>query len=128
MRTNWSSNTKLEKDFGFSRAVQVGNTLEVSGTSAIEGTKIIGIGDITLQTEYIIKKIEFTLEKAGFSLADVVRTRIFIKDISKWEEVAQVHTYLFGTVMPASTLVEVSNLLYPDLLLEIEAQAVKENT
>jgi Tat protein secretion system quality control protein TatD with DNase activity len=93
-----------------------------------ENVKIIGIGDITLQTEYIIKKIEFTLEEAGFSLADVVRTRIFIKDISKWEEVAQVHSYLFGTVMPASTLVEVSNLIHPDLLLEIEAQAVKENT
>ena len=86
MRTNWSSNTKLEKDFGFSRAVQIGNTLEVSGTSALEETKVIGIGDITLQTEYIIKKIEFTLEEAGFSLADVVRTRIFIKDISKWAE------------------------------------------
>ena len=126
MRTNWSSNTKLEKDFGFSRAVQIGNTLEVSGTTASEGDKIIGLGDITLQTEYIIKKIEHTLVEAGFDLKNVVRTRIFITDIKQWQEVAKVHAYLFEEVMPACTLVEVSNLIHPDLLLEIEATAVKE--
>ena len=127
MRTNWSSNTKLEKDFGFSRAVQIGNTLEVSGTTASEGDKIIGLGDITLQTEYIIKKIEHTLVEAGFDLKNVVRTRIFITDIKQWQEVAKVHAYLFEEVMPACTLVEVSNLIHPDLLLEIEATAVKED-
>ncbi|MDB2652998.1 RidA family protein [Flavobacteriales bacterium] len=127
MRTNWSSNTPWEKVFGYSRAVQIGNTLEVSGTTASEGDKIIGLGDITLQTEYIIKKIEHTLVEAGFDLKNVVRTRIFITDITQWQEVAKVHAYLFEEVMPACTLVEVSNLIHPDLLLEIEATAVKED-
>ena len=126
MRTNWSSNTEWEKVFGYSRAVQIGNTIEVSGTTATEGSSIIGVGDITLQTEYIIKKIEHSLVEANFSLADVVRTRIFITDISKWEEVAKVHSYLFEEVMPACTLVEVSRLIHPDLLIEIEASAIKE--
>ncbi|GIR12609.1 MAG: hypothetical protein CM15mP23_11840 [Cryomorphaceae bacterium] len=77
MRTNWSSNTLWEESFGYSRAVQIGNTIEVSGTSASEEGKVIGVGDLTLQAEYIIKKIEHTLVEAGFSLKDVVRTRIF---------------------------------------------------
>jgi enamine deaminase RidA (YjgF/YER057c/UK114 family) len=126
MRTNWSSNTEWEKVFAYSRAVQIGNTIEVSGTTATEGSAIIGVGDITLQTEYIIKKIEHSLVEAGFGLADVVRTRIFITDISKWEEVAKVHAYLFDDIMPACTLVEVSRLIHPDLLIEIEATALKE--
>ena len=126
MRTNWSSNTPWEEAFGYSRAVQIGNTIEVSGTTATEGDKVIGMGDITLQTEYIIKKIEHTLVEAGFSLADVIRTRIFITDISLWEEVGKVHSYLFEDIMPACTLVEVSKLIHPDLLIEIEATAIKE--
>ena len=127
MRTNWSSNTLWEESFGYSRAVQIGNTIEVSGTTASEDGKVIGVGDVTLQTEYIIKKIEHTLVEAGFSLKDVVRTRIFMTDISLWEEVAKVHSYLFEDVMPACTLIEVSNLIHPDLLIEIEATAIKED-
>ena len=127
MRTNWSSNTLWEESFGYSRAVQIGNSIEVSGTTASEDDKVIGVGDVTLQTEYIIKKIEHTLVEAGFSLKDVVRTRIFMTDISHWEEVAKVHSYLFEDVMPACTLVEVSNLIHPDLLIEIEATAIKED-
>ena len=127
MRTNWSSNTLWEESFGYSRAVQIGNTIEVSGTTASEDGKVIGVGDLTLQTEYIIKKIEHTLVEAGFSLKDVVRTRIFMTDISLWEEVAKVHSYLFEDVMPAFTLVEVSKLIDPDLLIEIEATAIKED-
>ena len=127
MRTNWSSNTLWEESFGYSRAVQIGNTIEVSGTTASEDDKVIGVGDVTLQAEYIIKKIEHTLIEAGFSLNDVVRIRIFMTDISHWEEVAKVHSYLFEDVMPASTLVEVSNLIHPDLLIEIEATAIKED-
>lgn len=127
MRTNWSSNTLWEESFGYSRAVQIGNAIEVSGTTASEDDKVIGIGDVTLQTEYIIKKIEHTLVEAGFSLKDVVRTRIFMTDISHWEAVAKVHSYLFEDVMPACTLVEVSNLIHPDLLIEIEATAIKED-
>ena len=127
MRTNWSSNTLWEESFGYSRAVQIGNTIEVSGTAASEDGKVIGVGDLTLQTEYIIKKIEHTLVEAGFSLKDVVRTRIFMTDISLWEEVAKVHSYLFEDVMPACTLLEVSKLIDPDLLIEIEATAIKED-
>ena len=127
MRTNWSSNTLWEESFGYSRAVQIGNTIEVSGTTASEDGKVIGVGDVTLQTEYIIKKIEHTLVEAGFSLKDVVRTRIFMTDISLWEEVAKVHSYLFEDVMPACTLIEVSKLIDPDLLIEIEATAIKED-
>ena len=127
MRTNWSSNTLWEESFGYSRAVQIGNIIEVSGTTASEDDKVIGVGDVTLQTEYIIKKIEHTLVEAGFSLKDVVRTRIFMTDISLWEEVAKVHSYLFEDVMPACTLVEVSNLIHSDLLIEIEATAIKED-
>ena len=127
MRTNWSSNTLWEESFGYSRAVQIGNTIEVSGTTASEDGKVIGVGDLTLQTEYIIKKIEHTLVEAGFSLKDVVRTRIFMTDISLWEEVAKVHSYLFEDVMPACTLIEVSKLIDPDLLIEIEATAIKED-
>ena len=127
MRTNWSSNTLWEESFGYSRAVQIGNTIEVSGTTASEDGKVIGVGDLTLQTEYIIKKIEHTLIEAGFSLKDVVRIRIFMTDISLWEEVAKVHSYLFEDIMPACTLLEVSNLIHPDLLIEIEATAIKEN-
>ena len=127
MRTNWSSNTLWEESFGYSRAVQIGNTIEVSGTTASEDGKVIGVGDLTLQTEYIIKKIEHTLVEAGFSLKDVVRTRIFMTDISLWEEVAKVHSYLFEDVMPAFTLIEVSKLIDPDLLIEIEATAIKED-
>jgi enamine deaminase RidA (YjgF/YER057c/UK114 family) len=128
MRTNWSSNTEWEKVFGYSRAVQIGNTIEVSGTTATEGSSIIGVGDITLQTEYIIKKIEHALVEAGYSLADVVRTRIFITDISKWKEVAEVHSYLFENILPACTLVEVTKLIHPDLLIEIEATALKDES
>ena len=127
MRTNWSSNTFWEESFGYSRAVQIGNAIEVSGTTASEDDKVIGVGDVTLQAEYIIKKIEHTLVEAGFSLKDVVRTRIFMTDISHWEEVAKVHLYLFEDVMPACSLIEVSNLIQPDLLIEIEATAIKEN-
>ena len=127
MRTNWSSNTLWEESFGYSRAVQIGNAIEVSGTTASEDDKVIGVGDVTLQAEYIIKKIEHTLVEAGFSLKDVVRTRIFMTDISHWEEVAKVHSYLFEDVMPACTLLEVSNLIHPDLLIEIEATAIKED-
>ena len=127
MRTNWSSNTLWEESFGYSRAVQIGNTIELSGTTASEDNKVIGVGDVTLQTEYIIKKIEHTLVEAGFSLKDVVRTRIFMTDISLWEEVAKVHSYLFEDVMPACTLIEVSKLIHPDLLIEVEATAIKED-
>ena len=128
MRINWSSNSEIEEAFDSSRAVQIDNAVEVSGTSAYEDSRVVGVGDVTLQTEYSIKKIEHILVEAGFTLSDVVRTRIFVTDISLLKEVAKVHSYLFEDVSPASTIVEVSNLLHPDLLIEIEATAVKEKS
>jgi len=128
MRINWSSNSEIEEAFDSSRAVQIENTIEVSGTTAYENGKVVGVGDVTLQTEYAIKKIEHILVEAGLSLTDVVRTRIFITDISLWKEVAKVHSYLFEDISPASSIVEVSKLLYPDLLVEIEATAIKEKS
>lgn len=125
MRVNWTSNSGIEEAFDSSRAVQINNTIEVSGTTAYEDDRVIGVGDVTLQAEYAIKKIEHILVESGFALSDVVRTRIFVTDISLWKEVAKVHSYLFEDISPASTIVEVSNLLYPDLLIEIEATAVK---
>ncbi len=128
MRINWSSNSEIEEAFDSFRAVQIENTVEVSGTTAYENGKVVGVGDVTLQTEYAIKKIEHILVEAGLSLTDVVRTRIFITDISLWKEVAKVHSYLFEDISPASSIVEVSKLLYPDLLVEIEATAIKEKS
>jgi len=125
MRKNWNSEAKWESIFGQSRAVQIGNFFEISSTNAYEGSKIIGFADITLQTEYIIKKIEFTLLEAGFDLSHVIRTRIYVTDISLWEEVAAVYSYLFKNIMPASSIVQVSKLIHPDILIEIEATAVK---
>jgi enamine deaminase RidA (YjgF/YER057c/UK114 family) len=94
----------------------------------MEDGRLVGLKDITLQTEYIIKKIEHMLLEAGFSLSDVVRTRIYMTDISQWEEVAKVHSYLFEDTSPAFTVVEISRLIHPDLLVEIEATAVKETS
>jgi enamine deaminase RidA (YjgF/YER057c/UK114 family) len=126
MRNNWNSESQWESAFGYSSAVQIGNFLEVSGTSAFDGSRIVGLDDITLQTEYIIKKIEFTLSEAGFDLSHVIRTRIYVTDISLWKEIAAVYSYLFNNCRPASTIVEVSKLIHPEMLIEIEATALKE--
>ena len=126
MRNNWNSESQWESAFGYSSAVQIGNFIEVSGTSAFDGSRIVGLDDITLQTEYIIKKIEFTLSEAGFDLSHVIRTRIYVTDISLWKEIAAVYSYLFDNFRPASTIVEVSKLIHPEMLIEIEATALKE--
>lgn len=126
MRNNWNSESQWESAFGYSSAVQIGNFIEVSGTSAFDGSRIVGLADITLQTEYIIKKIEFTLSEAGFDLSHVIRTRIYVTDISLWKEIAAVYSYLFNNCRPASTIVEVSKLIHPEMLIEIEATALKE--
>lgn len=124
-RINYSSGAKWEDIVGYSRAVQVGNVLEVTGTVATEGSNVIGKGNMYLQTQFILKKIEGVLTNAGFSTADVVRTRIFVTDISKWEEVGKAHAEVFGKIKPATTMVEVKALIDPDYLVEIEATAVK---
>jgi len=126
MKKCFSSGTEWENIVGYSRAVRVGNVIEVSGTVASDGNNVVGKNDVYLQTKFILKKIEFALKEADASLNDVVRTRIYVKDISKWSEVAKAHQEVFGNIKPASTMVEVSSLILPEYLVEIEATAVLE--
>lgn len=123
-RLNISSGAKWEDIVGYSRAVKVGNVIEVSGTTAVNGEDIVGLNDVYLQTKFIIQKISDTLEQAGSSLNDVVRTRIFISDISKWEDAGRAHAEFFKLIKPAATMIEVKALIDPHLLVEIEATAI----
>lgn len=126
MRQNYSSGAKWEDIVGYSRAVQVGNQLEVTGTVAVdEHGSIVGKDDFFKQTEFVIQKIEKVMEMAGFSLQDVVRPRIFVTDITHWEEVGKAHHQFFGTIKPATTMVEVKALIAPEYLVEIEVTAIK---
>lgn len=124
IRQNVSTGAKWEDIVGYSRAVRVGNSIEVAGTTASEGDKIIAPGNAYEQTKYIIQKIERALNQAGANLNDVVRTRMFVTDISKWEEVGKAHGEFFGKIKPAATMVEVKGLIHPDLVVEIEATAI----
>jgi enamine deaminase RidA (YjgF/YER057c/UK114 family) len=128
MRRNFSSGAKWEDIVGYSRAVQVGNQLEVTGTVAVdESGVLIGKGDFFKQTEFALQKIQKVIEQAGFSMTDVIRTRIFVTDISHWEEVGRAHKLFFGNIKPATTMVEVKALIAPEYLVEIEVSAVKDN-
>ncbi|MBK7631421.1 MAG: RidA family protein [Ignavibacteriales bacterium] len=123
-RKNFSSYAKWEDIVGYSRAVKVGNVIEVAGTTAVEDGKIIGVNDAYVQTKFIINKIEKILIEAGASLNDVVRTRMFVTDIKRWEEIGKGHGEFFKNIKPASTMVEVKSLVDPDMLIEIEATAI----
>ena len=124
-RQNISSGTAWEDLAGYSRAVRKGNAIFVSGTTATdEAGQVVGPGDVHAQTVYAIQKIERALQAAGASLADVVRTRIYVTDITRWQEAAQAHAEFFGQIRPANTLVEVSRLVGDDYLVEIEADAL----
>ncbi len=127
MRTNYSTGAKWEDIVGYCRAVKIGNTLEVSGTVASDGTNVIAKGDFYGQTKFIIEKIEKVLKQADFELTDVVRTRIFVTDISKWELVGKAHGEFFKDIKPVTSMVEISALIDPDYLVEIEVSAIKEN-
>lgn len=123
-RIQYESGSKWEDVVGYSRAIQIGNRLEVSGTTATDQDgNVVGVGDPYLQTKYIIEKVAKVMEEAGFPLSSVIRTRIFVKDISKWEEVGRAHGEFFSTTRPVTTMVEVSGLIQSDMLVEIEFSA-----
>ena len=124
-RSNYSSGTPWESIAGYSRAVRVGNIIEVAGTTAVDTEgQVVGAGDISKQTDYILNKIRNALNHAGSKMSDVIRTRMYLTDINDWEAVARVHGDIFSDIKPVSTLVEVSGLIDKELLIEIEVSAV----
>jgi enamine deaminase RidA (YjgF/YER057c/UK114 family) len=124
-RINISSGAKWEDIVGYSRAVRVGNIIEVAGTTAVdENGQVVGPGDPAEQTKFILSKIEKALISARASLKDVVRTRMFVTNIADWESIGQVHSLYFRDIRPVATMVEVKSLISPELLVEIEVSAV----
>jgi len=124
-RTNYSSGAKWEAIVGYSRAVKVGNTIEVTGTVAVDdNSKLVGGNDAYEQTKFILQKIEKVLERAGATMKNVVRTRMFVTDISRWEEYGKAHGEVFADIRPCTSMIEVKGLIDKDYLIEIEATAV----
>jgi enamine deaminase RidA (YjgF/YER057c/UK114 family) len=120
-----SSGAKWEKIVGYSRAVKMGNIIEVAGTTAVdENNKVVGLDNPFEQTRFIIRKAEIALREFGAELSNVIRTRIYTTDISRWEDIGKAHGEFFREIKPAATMVEVSNLVNSDLLVEIEFSAV----
>jgi enamine deaminase RidA (YjgF/YER057c/UK114 family) len=126
-RVNYSSGAKWEEIVGYSRAVKAGNIIEVTGTvAADDNSNAVGGNNAYEQTKFIILKIEAVLQRAGASLKDVVRTRMFVTDISRWEEFGKAHGEFFKDIKPCTTMVEVSRLIAPEFLIEMEATAIIE--
>lgn len=123
-RINIFSKSLWEDEIGYCRAVRIGNQIEVSGTTAMDGDELIGYGNMYEQTKFIIQKIEKALIEAGSSLNDVVRTRMYVTDISLWQEAGKAHGEFFTNIKPAATMVEVSKLISDGLLIEIEVTAI----
>ena len=124
-RTNYSSGTKWEPIVGYSRAVKIGNTIEVTGTVAVdENGDTVGLNDAYAQAHYALQKIEQILQQAGAGLKDVIRTRMFVTDISQWEAYGKAHGEFFSKIMPCTSMIEVKGLIHPDYLIEIEATAI----
>ena len=124
-RKNFSSGAKWEEIVGYSRAVRIGNVIEVTGTVAVDDAgKLVGNGSAYEQTKFIIEKIEKVLQRAGGSLKDVVRTRLFVTDISLWAEYGRAHGEFFKDIRPCTSMIEISRLIEPEYMIEIEATAV----
>lgn len=124
-RKNFSSGAKWEDIVGYSRAVLIGNHLEVSGTVATDEQGVVGQGDFYKQTKFILEKIDKVLQQAGFTMRDVVRTRMFVTDISQWEAVGKAHGEFFRDIKPATSMIEICALIDPEYLVEIEVTAIK---
>jgi len=126
-RTNYSSGAKWEEIVGYSRAVKMGNIIEITGTVAVDDNdRVVGDNDAYQQTKFIIEKIEKVLLRAGGALKDIVRTRMFVTDISRWEEYGRAHGEFFKDIRPSTSMIEVKGLIAPDYLIEIEATAIIE--
>ncbi len=123
-RQNIASGTSWEAIVGYSRGVRIGSYIEISGTTAVDGATFVGEGDVYLQTKFILQKIEKAVIQLGASLQNVIRTRMYVTDISQWEAIAKAHSEVFDKIRPATSMVQVSKLIDDRMLIEIEATAI----
>jgi len=123
-KTKISANTIWESTVGYSRAIRIDDFIVVAGTAPVDNDEIVATGNAYEQAKFIITKIENTLKELNASLNDIIRTRIFVKDISKWEEIGKAHGEFFNEIKPVTTMIEVKAFIHPDILVEIEAEAI----